>query len=264
MGSKACIARLQKEYKAILKEPVPQITAHPAPNNLLDWHYVLEGPKDSDFEGGCYHGKVTFPHEYPFKPPSIVMLTPNGRFAPNTKLCLSMSNFHPESWNPLWSVSTILTGLLSFMLETQHTTGAISSTKEEKRRLARQSLAYNARNPTFRKLFPEWAQKLEHAAVVPAPGSHPQQPQQQPQQPQPQQQEKQQQQVDAAQAEGQQAQLQPGGAPAAPQVAPLAAGAVPAARPLQGGVGGQWSSYALGAAAVVAAAAAATAMLTLE
>ncbi|EFN57840.1 hypothetical protein CHLNCDRAFT_12197, partial [Chlorella variabilis] len=165
MGTKACINRLQKEYKAILKDPAPQITAHPAPNNLLDWHYLLEGPKGSDFEGGCYHGKsdrgegVTFPPEYPFKPPSIVMLTPNGRFATNTKLCLSMSSFHPESWNPLWSVSTILTGLLSFMLESQHTTGAISSTQPEKRRFARESLAYNVRNPTFRKLFPEWVER---------------------------------------------------------------------------------------------------------
>ena len=109
---------------------------------------MLEGTKGSDFEGGCYHGKVsmgegkseievgwcatrvpagsrretrepllllracrmhhsavhpipvprpvccvccvqvTFPPQYPFKPPSIVMLTPNGRFATNTKLCL--------------------------------------------------------------------------------------------------------------------------------------------------------------------------------
>lgn len=33
-------------------------------------------------------GKVTFPPQYPYKPPSILMLTPNGRFATNTKLCL--------------------------------------------------------------------------------------------------------------------------------------------------------------------------------
>ncbi|KAK0597948.1 hypothetical protein LWI29_030116 [Acer saccharum] len=26
-----------------------------------------------------------------------------------------MSDFHPESWNPMWSISSILTGLLSFM-----------------------------------------------------------------------------------------------------------------------------------------------------
>lgn len=29
------------------------------------------------------------------------MLTPNGRFAPNTNLCLSMTDYHPESWNPM-------------------------------------------------------------------------------------------------------------------------------------------------------------------
>lgn len=44
------------------------------------------------------------------------------------RLCLSISDFHPDQWNPSWSVSTILTGLLSFMLETTPTTGHIVST----------------------------------------------------------------------------------------------------------------------------------------
>jgi ubiquitin-conjugating enzyme E2 J2 len=48
--------------------------------------------------GGTYHGKLVFPSEYPYKPPSIMMLTPNGRFALNQRLCLSMSDFHPETW----------------------------------------------------------------------------------------------------------------------------------------------------------------------
>lgn len=43
-------------------------------------------------------GKLIFPKEYPYKPPSIMMLTPNGRFKLNSRLCLSMSDFHPESW----------------------------------------------------------------------------------------------------------------------------------------------------------------------
>jgi hypothetical protein len=48
--------------------------------------------------------QVTFPPDYPFKAPSITMSTPNGRFATNTKLCLSFTDYHPESWNPLWCV----------------------------------------------------------------------------------------------------------------------------------------------------------------
>ena len=68
------------------------------------------------FSGGFYHGKLIFPQDYPFKPPRILMLTPNGRFQTNTRLCLSISDFHPDTWNPAWSVATILTGLLSFMV----------------------------------------------------------------------------------------------------------------------------------------------------
>lgn len=79
-------------------------------------HYVVCGPENTPYEGGYYHGKLVFPREFPFKPPSIYMITPNGRFKTNKKLCLSISDFHPDTWNPAWSVSTILTGLLSFMV----------------------------------------------------------------------------------------------------------------------------------------------------
>ena len=51
------------------------------------------------------------------------MNTPNGRFKTHTRLCLSISDYHPDTWNPAWSVATILTGLLSFMLEKSPTLG---------------------------------------------------------------------------------------------------------------------------------------------
>ena len=56
----------------------------------------------------------------------------------------------------MWSVSTILTGLYSFMIESSPTLGSIESTKSQKEKLARMSLEYNVRDPTFRKLFPEY------------------------------------------------------------------------------------------------------------
>lgn len=57
-----------------------------------------------------------------------MMLTPNGRFVTNTRICMSMSDYHPETWNPLWSVASILTGLLSFMLEDTVTAGYMQTT----------------------------------------------------------------------------------------------------------------------------------------
>ena len=66
-----------------------------------------------------------------------------------------MSDFHPESWNPMWSVSTILTGLYSFMLESSPTLGSVEATPAQRRKFAAQSLEFNCANETFRGLFPD-------------------------------------------------------------------------------------------------------------
>lgn len=96
----------------------------------LEWRHV--------FVERYWCFRPLFDAEYPFKPPSIYMITPNGRwvvhlkgfkyasglsidvsvlvyfcrFKTSTRLCLSISDYHPDSWNPAWSVSTILTGTL--------------------------------------------------------------------------------------------------------------------------------------------------------
>jgi len=77
----------------------------------------------------------------------------------------SFRSYHPESWNPLWSVSTILTGLYSFMIESNPTLGSIETPLETKRKLAAQSLEYNVKNtPIFSKLFPEYVEIHKEAA----------------------------------------------------------------------------------------------------
>jgi len=152
-----CTRRLTRELQAINKNPLtsPRILAMPNEANILEWHYVIEGSPGTPYQGGHYHGKLIFPKEYPLKPPSVIMLTPSGRFKPNRRLCLSMSDFHPESWNPMWSVSTILTGLYSFMVETAPTLGSVETTESQKRRLAMTSLDFNVKDSTFCKLFPD-------------------------------------------------------------------------------------------------------------
>jgi len=154
-------ARLKQDYMRIMKDPVPYIQAAPVPSNILEWHYIVEGPENSSYEGGLYHGKLVFPREFPFKPPSIYMLTPNGRFMCNTRLCLSISDFHPDTWNPAWSVSTILTGLLSFMMEKSPTLGSIETSQYTKRQLAAQSGGFNLKNKTFCELFPEVTERIK-------------------------------------------------------------------------------------------------------
>merc|ERR1719271_88844 len=145
----------------------PQISVRPAEENLLEWHFVLHSlGADTPYHGGCYHGKILFPPEYPHAPPSIVMVTPSGRLETGQKLCLSMTDFHPESWNPAWSVETILVGLLSFFIsDVENGYGAITTSEERRREFARLSGATNARDAQFRALFPEWL-PAGHAAAV--------------------------------------------------------------------------------------------------
>jgi ubiquitin-conjugating enzyme E2 J1 len=77
------------------------------------------------------------PAEYPFKPPAFVMLTPSGRFATDTKICLSISSFHPESWQPSWSVRSALIALIAFMQTSgDGAIGSIEVSTEIRRQMA--------------------------------------------------------------------------------------------------------------------------------
>ncbi|EPB79116.1 ubiquitin--protein ligase [Ancylostoma ceylanicum] len=103
VASVTATARLKKDYAKLLKEPVPFVRAAPLQENILEWHYIIFGAPNTPYEGGVYHGKLVFPNDFPFKPPSIYMITPSGRFQVNTRLCLSISDFHPDTWNPAWT-----------------------------------------------------------------------------------------------------------------------------------------------------------------
>lgn len=161
MSQKSYTSRLRQDYIRLKQDPVPYIHAEFLPSNILEWHYVILGPKDSPYHGGYYHGSLIFTKDFPFKPPSIYMYTPNGRFKPNKRLCLSISDFHPDTWNPAWSVSTILTGLLSIMLENTPLLGSCESTTYEKKKLAIGSLEFNLKNEVFRELFPDLVTEIQ-------------------------------------------------------------------------------------------------------
>lgn len=72
------------------------------------------------------------------------MHTPSGRFQPSSRLCLSISDFHPRSFNPAWEVATILIGLLSFMTSEEMTTGSVSATEAERKYHAARSRWWNS------------------------------------------------------------------------------------------------------------------------
>ncbi|XP_061669236.1 ubiquitin-conjugating enzyme E2 J1 isoform X2 [Syngnathoides biaculeatus] len=133
------VKRLMKEA-AELRDPTEHYHAQPLEDNLFEWHFSVRGPPDSDFDGGIYHGRIVLPPEYPMKPPSIILLTPNGRFEVGKKICLSISGHHPETWQPSWSIRTALIAIIGFMpTKGEGAIGSLDYTPEERRILAKKS-----------------------------------------------------------------------------------------------------------------------------
>lgn len=120
------------------------LPANPSSPFSRRWHYIITGPENTPYHGGQYWGTLIFPPNYPFAPPAIRMHTPSGRFQPSTRLCLSISDFHPRSFNPAWEVSTILIGLLSFMTSDEMTTGSVAASEPERKYHAARSRWWNS------------------------------------------------------------------------------------------------------------------------
>ncbi|VEU41389.1 unnamed protein product [Pseudo-nitzschia multistriata] len=151
MAPAVATRRLRKELINLKTEPPPGIIAEPDESNILKWHYAIRGPTETPYEGGIYIGKIIFPPEYPMAAPSVYMLTPSGRFQISTKICMSMTDFHPESWNPMWKVATIIQGIQSFMASDELTTGGLRASEKDRKTFAKLSMNYNQKH--YPKLF---------------------------------------------------------------------------------------------------------------
>merc|ERR1719362_137487 len=136
------VKRLMREAKE-LSEATSDYYAQPLSDNLFEWHFTVRGPVDTEFDGGVYHGRIILPAEYPMKPPNIIILTPNGRFETGKKICLSISGYHPETWQPSWSIRTALLAIIGFMpTPGQGTIGSLDYPPEERKKLAKKSVNY--------------------------------------------------------------------------------------------------------------------------
>ena len=70
---------------------------------------------------------------------------------------MSISGHHPETWLPSWSIRTALLALIGFMPTLgEGAIGSLDYTKEERRTLAKKSLAYHC--PTC---------KIESSSILP-------------------------------------------------------------------------------------------------
>ncbi|KAG8892585.1 hypothetical protein FRB99_002611, partial [Tulasnella sp. 403] len=133
------VKRIMSEARELRNDDSTEYCAAPLEEDIFEWHCTIRGPPDTEFEGGLYHCRILLPPEYPFKAPSIMILTPNGRFELNKKICISFTSYHEELWQPAWGVRTAIIGLQGFFPlkgEAAVGVGAVEYPIAERKRLA--------------------------------------------------------------------------------------------------------------------------------
>lgn len=157
--------RLIGEMRDLRKNKLDFAQAIQDEKNPFIFHFLLKGADDTDYAGGYYIGDIILPTNYPEKPGDFIMRTPNGRFSIGSKICLTNSGYHAESWTPMWTIRNMTIAFISIMM-VDDTTGIshIKESPEERRFKARNSIAYNLTN--YPELFKSFDQFVNEDGTV--------------------------------------------------------------------------------------------------
>lgn len=108
--------RLQSELMALMMSGGTEISAFPEEDNIFCWKGTITGSKDTVFEGTEYKLSLSFPNDYPFKPPKVKFET--ACFHPNVdvhgNICLDILQ---DKWSSAYDVRTILLSIQSLLGE---------------------------------------------------------------------------------------------------------------------------------------------------
>ncbi|KAF5743766.1 Ubiquitin-conjugating enzyme19 isoform 1 [Tripterygium wilfordii] len=92
VDTQSVLKRLQSELMALMMGGDSGISAFPEEDNIFCWKGTITGSKDTVFEGTEYRLSLSFPNDYPFKPPKVKFET--GCFHPNVdvygNICLDI------------------------------------------------------------------------------------------------------------------------------------------------------------------------------
>lgn len=108
--------RIQKELAEISVDPPSNCSAGPKGDNLYEWVSTLTGPSGSPYAGGVYFLDISFPTDYPFKPPRVTFKTRiyHCNINSNGAICLDILK---DNWSPALTISKVLLSICSLLTD---------------------------------------------------------------------------------------------------------------------------------------------------
>lgn len=145
-------AQLLAQFKHATKERSDWLKFAMDESDYGTWYVQLSGfsGDNGEFEGGEYLVRVILPIGFPAtEPPQFYFLTPNGLYGVETKVCISIGEWHKDSYRAVLGVIGFCDQLVSGLIGWKTMGGGIeilSTTAKEKAKLAAASRKYNADN----------------------------------------------------------------------------------------------------------------------
>jgi len=138
MSRAVALKRLMTEYKQLVANGAPDgmFTAGPvSEDDFFNWEAIIEGPKDTPFEGGVFLAKLTFPSDYPLSPFKMKFDPPlfHPNVYPDGNVCISILHtgedktgyeLASERWSPVQSVEKVILSVVSMLAEPNLESGA--------------------------------------------------------------------------------------------------------------------------------------------
>lgn len=129
MSSKSAAAILQRQFKDLTdpKKGIPYFHIELDNDNIFYWKIgIMVLNKESLYYGGYFKGRMRFPADYPFSPPSFAFTPPI--FHPNVykdgRLCISILHEggdpisgmpDAETWSPAQTAESVLISIISLL-----------------------------------------------------------------------------------------------------------------------------------------------------
>lgn len=126
--SDQAVLLLRKQLKELSRNPIEGFSAGLVDDsNVFEWAVTIMGPPDTMYEGGFFNATMTFPPEYPNKPPVVKFLSEmwHPNVYPDGKVCISILHTPgddphgyekaDERWSPVQTVETIMLSIISML-----------------------------------------------------------------------------------------------------------------------------------------------------
>lgn len=111
------LRRIQRELADLQKEPPSNCSAGPInDSDFFKWKGTIIGPPDSPYQGGIFSLDISFPVDYPFKPPKLQFTTKvyHPNINANGYICLDILK---DQWTPALSIAKVLLSVSSLLTD---------------------------------------------------------------------------------------------------------------------------------------------------